>query len=62
MSTAGATVGGEDDEGCCRTKWDAGTHHSLTPPPSSICGPKEDGSGFVGDAWTETKTWAHVQI
>lgn len=33
MNAAGATVGGEDDEGCCRTKWDAGTHRSLTPPP-----------------------------
>lgn len=70
MNTAGATAGSEDDEGCCRRKWDAGTP-SLTDlprpqpptptPPASICGAGEDGSGFVDDAWTGGKTRAHVQ-
>lgn len=70
MNTAGATAGSEDDEGCCRRKWDAGTPsltdpphtHPPTPtPPPSICGPEEDGSGLVGDACPLGNTRAHVQ-
>lgn len=65
MNTAGATAGSEDDEGCCRRKWDAETASLTDPPPptppASICGAGEDGSGFVDDAWTGGKTRAHVQ-
>lgn len=56
MNTAGATAGSEDDEGCCRRKWDAGTP-SLTDPPAPNHPPRHPQPPYVERVKMDLGLW-----